>query len=83
MPTQLTKGYVSFLFSAWGYARRKRLGTAALDSCLLLFKIYEFVNNVDVVNVCKWIFLHINGQKEYFRNLYNHEKTFLMPCASF
>jgi hypothetical protein len=32
MPTQLTKGYVSFLFSAWGYERRKRLGTAVFDN---------------------------------------------------
>ena len=31
MPSQLTKGYASFLFSTWGYASRKSLGTAVLQ----------------------------------------------------
>ena len=28
---QLTKGFASFPFSVWGYARRKRLGTSVLE----------------------------------------------------
>ena len=30
--SQLTRGYASFMFSAWGYTSRKRLGTAVLGN---------------------------------------------------
>ena len=45
----LTKGYASFIFSAWGYANRKRLGTAALEKGVTRVKSY---------NTSAWLFIH-------------------------
>jgi len=74
MPPEIpTKGYVSFLFSAWGYARGKRLGTADLHLYWSnLNPVVIFCNQNILLKILnsriyvKWYFMYVKFTSSVF-----------------